>query len=146
MWASCIVQSDTHSIEPESFHLLQSGALNIRAVRVDSKRLRVYVRAPMPSSRDEHLHHAHHVIKALVLSLNVGSLGCFYWENGPWAHPVLALSDDLDGETQQQIALVTEPSAARLGELRTFSQMDEYRTFLVLHPSPGKAARIFRKK
>lgn len=131
MWASCILQSDTHLIEPGSLNLLQSEALNIRATRIDGKRLRVYVRATMPSTRDEHLHHAHQAIKALVLSLNVGSLGYFYWKNGPWAHPILTLSDDLDGATEQQIALVTEPPAASFGELRPFSQMDEYRSVLL---------------
>lgn len=131
MWASCILQSDTHIIELDSLNLLQSEELNIRAVRIDGKRLRAHVRAPIPSTRDEHLHHAHHAIKALVLSLNVGSFGHFYWESGPWAHPILTLSDNLDGAPQQRVALVTEPVAASFGEPRPFSQMDEYRSVLL---------------
>ena len=131
MWASCNLVSEAHIIAAGSFVRFQLESLNIRIVRLDDKRLRVHVRPPSPCTADEHAYHAHHVIKAIVLAFNIGSLGHFYWENGPWAHPVLRMSDDLAGSNSQDIALVTRSTAIDFGELRTFSDVDEYRAALL---------------
>ena len=82
-------------------------------------------------SVDEHLHHAHHVIKAIVLALNVGSLGHFYWEDGPWAHPRLTITDDLEGKNPRNFSILTQADSPSFGELRAFSQQDELRVILV---------------
>jgi hypothetical protein len=132
MWASCILRSDAHRIEPDSFRRFLSDEINTRILRLDDNRIRVSVRAHQASeSIDEHLHHAHHVIKAVVLALNVGSLGHFYWEEGPWAHPRLTITDELDGLNRRDFAIVAKPESPDFGEPRAFSDSDEYRTVLV---------------
>ena len=41
------------------------------------------------------VHDCHRVISALLIALNVGSIGMFYWADDPWVHPVLTVADDL---------------------------------------------------
>lgn len=131
MWASCRIISEAHILPVGSFKRFQSEQLNTRIIRTDEHHLRISVRPPTRCSPDQHIYHSHHVIKALVLALNVGSMGNFYWENGPWAHPILSITDNLDGADSQEVALIAESPPADLGQLRPFSDMDEYRVTLL---------------
>lgn len=78
-----------HSVEPNSF------TLSVRALDPE---------APEPGI----LHQCHHTVNAILIALNVGSLGMFYWANEPWAHPILTISDDMEGRVNSRgRALIT---------------------------------------
>lgn len=97
-------------------------------------------------SIDQHLHHTHNVVKAIVLSINVGSLGHFYWEEGPWAHPRLTVTDDLNGQNPRDVAIVTQSESPDFGELRPFSDLDEYRTILVFGTVARGSAHVLENE
>jgi len=141
MWAYCDVVSERHVIDVDSFNRLASNELNFRVLRLDNHRIRVFVRAAGPCSELELLHHAHLVIKALVLALNVASLGHFFWHNGPWAHPVFALAEDLLGSNAREFALVTSSPRVDV-ENRAFSDADEYRATLLFGVFARSSAHV----
>lgn len=132
IWVSCNVRTDSHLVSEASFRRFQSNAANVRIHCVDDRHIRIHVASPdLSASEDEQIHHAHQVTKAVVLALNVGSLGHFYWENEPWVHPTLIVSDDLQGKNTRAVALMVNSPNTEYCERRLFSEADEYRTVLL---------------
>jgi hypothetical protein len=131
MWVSCGIISETHSLPIGSFKRFQSEGLHTRITRLDEHHLRISVKPSAQCSAGQHIHRAHYVIRKLVLALNVGSLGHFYWENGPWAHPILTVTDELNGANPQDFALVVDSPKVDLEDMRPFSDVDEYRAALL---------------
>ncbi|HWV47210.1 MAG TPA: hypothetical protein VN039_14505, partial [Nitrospira sp.] len=100
-------------------------------IRIDDHRIRAYVRPPEECGEKGLVHHAHHVIKALVLSLNIASLGHFYWESCSSANPILSLTESLEPSGAKELMLVTRPPVPDFGQLRSFSPNDEYRSVML---------------
>ena len=131
MWISCVLISEGHLIEHSSFRRFQSEEANVRASRIDDNRIRLSVRANPSLPESENIRNAHVITKALILALNVGALGYFYWENDPWVHPQFTITDDIGGDARKTIALIAAPRVGDSEHRFPFSDMDEYRTALV---------------
>lgn len=82
------------------------------------------------ASDAELMHHAHNVICALLVALNVGAIGSFYWYDDPWAHPVLGMAEDLEGRNSRHAALVVRSDTTH-DELRPLEEHDLYATALI---------------
>lgn len=110
MWVSCRVRSDSHTFTTPPFRLFQLDASNIRIHGVRQHDFVLSVRplhehAPEPSQ----IHDCHRVIAALLIAFNVGALGTFTIAQDPWAHPILTITEDLEGNGARSTALVVEP-------------------------------------
>lgn len=131
MWISCQIRSDSHTLTEPPFRLLQSPESNIRVHHVRERDFIVSIRAleePLPEHNQ--FHHAHHVINALLIALNTGAIGSFYWHNDPWVHPVLTIADDLDGANSRGGALVVK-SDTTYRELKPIDEKDIYNAVLI---------------
>lgn len=107
MWVSSRIRTDSHTLTPEAFRLFQSPELNIQIHTVHEQDFILSVRpvdenVPVPVQ----IHDCNRVINAMLIALNVGTLGTFTLDEDPWAHPVLTVADDLDGKNWRKAALV----------------------------------------
>lgn len=107
MWVSSRIRTDSHTLTPEAFRLFQSPELNIQIHTVREQDFILSVRpvdenVPVPVQ----IHDCNRVINAMLIALNVGTLGTFTLDEDPWAHPVLTVADDLDGKKWRKAALV----------------------------------------
>ncbi len=111
MWISCRIKTDSHILNEASFRLLKLPESNIRVGTVTDREFQLSIRAIDIDGIPERsqVHHAHHVIKAFLIALNVAALGMFYWSVDPWVHPVLALTDDLENSNPRAGALIATP-------------------------------------
>ena len=113
MWVSCRLRTDSHTLASSAFRLFQLHDSNIRVHDVRDHDLLISVRplntdAPEPAQ----IHDCHRVITAMLIALNVGTLGTFAFAQDPWAHPILTAADDLTGRNARSIALVVEADTA----------------------------------
>lgn len=76
------------------------------------------------------VHHGHNVINAVLIALNVGALGSFYWYDDPWVHPVLAAADDFEGTNRRDVALVVK-SGTTYEVLKPLDEVHIYNTALI---------------
>lgn len=111
MWTSCVVETSSHELTAEPFSLLANDQLNMRIRVLSESELLISVRH-IGADNEAHIqkvHTAHQVIRMLLISLNVASLGYFYWKNAPWLHPILITSEDLAETNQANSALLAIP-------------------------------------
>jgi hypothetical protein len=131
VWISCRVRSDSHTLSEPPFRLFQSTESNIRISHVRQRDFVVSVRALEESDPEPaQLHHGHHVLNAILISLNVAALGSFYWNEDPWVHPVLTIADDFEGTNARGGALVIR-SDTTYEELKPIEDQDLYNTALI---------------
>lgn len=107
MWVSCRVKCDSHMLNAEAFRLFQLDEVNMRIQHVREHDFLLSVKsidtsAPEPAQ----VHDCHHVISALLIALNIGAIGMFYWAEDPWVHPILTVSDDLEGSNSRDATLL----------------------------------------
>ena len=123
MWVSCRIRTDSHVLTDAAFRLLKLPESNIRVSEVTAHDFLLWIRGIEDRAVPErtHVHHGHHVIRAFLIALNVAAFGMFYWSAEPWVHPVLFLSDDLDGTNHRAGALVVTSSHS----LETLKTLDE---------------------
>ena len=131
MWVSCRIRTDSHTLTSSAFRLFQLEAANIRIHDVREHDLLISVRSlktdvPEPAQ----LRDCHRVITAMLIALNVGSLGTFAFAQDPWAHPVLTATDDLAGINARSAALVFEVETA-YPERRQIEEIDIQNAALV---------------
>lgn len=131
MWASCRIRSDSHSFTLEPFRLFQLDASNIRIHVVREHDFVLSVRSlreqePEPAQ----VHDCHRVITALLIALNIGSLGTFTVAQDPWAHPILNIADDLHVGGARTTMLVVEPQSVYT-ERRAITELDVENSALV---------------
>lgn len=131
MWVSCRIKSDSHTLSGDAFRLFQIEEMKARIRDVRPHDFLVSVASlregdPEPAQ----VHDCHRVISALLVALNVGALGSFYWAQDPWVHPVYTVVDDLDGKNSRSGALVVQ-SNTRWDELRELSETDVMNVALV---------------
>ena len=108
---------------------LDASNIRIHSVREDSLVISVrplHTEAPEPVQ----LHDCYRVIMAMLIAMNVGALGMFTLAKDPWAHPVLTISDDLDGKEARTAALVVQADTA-YAERRQITEVDVENTALV---------------
>jgi|GEM_PF-5647943 len=131
MWISCRVRSDSHTLNDASFRLLQLPDSNIRIQEVRERDFVISVCAlDGPQIETVKVHHAHHTINAVLIALNAGTIGSFYWLNDPWVHPVLTIADDLEGNNSRGSALIVE-SDTTYEELKPLEEQDIYNAILI---------------
>lgn len=107
MWVSCRVKCDSHILSAEAFRLFQLDEANIRIREVRDRDFLLSVKSLDDSAPEPlQVHDCHRVISALLIALNVGAIGMFYWAADPWVHPVLTVTDDLEGKNARAAALV----------------------------------------
>lgn len=113
MWVSCRIRTDSHTFTAEPFRLFQLDASNIRIHGVREHDFVVSVQ-PLDARVPEavQVHDCHRVIAALLIAMNVGALGTFTIAQDPWAHPILSITDTLEGHGARSAALVVEPQTA----------------------------------
>ena len=131
MWISCRVRSDSHTLNEQAFGLFQLDESNIRIHQIRERDFVVSVRslnegAPEPVQ----VHDCHRVISALLISLNVGALGMFCWDQDPWVHPVLTVTDDFEGKNPRGAALVVQ-SDTTYEERKAIQDLDVMNAALV---------------
>lgn len=131
MWISCRLRSDSHLLTIPPFHLFQLDASNIRIHSIREHDFVVSVR-PLDEHAQEssQLHDCYRVISALLIAFNVGALGTFTIAQDPWAHPILTIAEDLEGNGVRSAALVVEPETA-YEERRVISEIDVKAAVLV---------------
>ena len=113
MWVSSKIRSDSHTLVSDAFRLFQQADSNIQIREVREHDLVLSVRPPSAhGSESEQLHDCHRVINAMLIALNVGSLGTFTLDEDPWAHPILTIGDDLEGKNSRKAALIVKPETA----------------------------------
>jgi hypothetical protein len=131
MWISCRIRSDSHTLTEPPFRLLQSPESNIRIRHVRERDFVIAARGlEDPHPEPVQLHHAHHVINAILIALNAGAIGSFFWHSDPWVHPVLTIADDLDGTNPRRGALVVESDTTH-EELKPIEEQDIYNALLI---------------
>ena len=113
MWVSCRLRTDSHTLTSSAFQLFQLDASNIRIHDVRDHDLLISVR-PLNTDAPEpvQIHDCHRVIRAMLIALNIGTLGTFTFAQDPWAHPVLNAADDLAGTNVRSAALIVEADTA----------------------------------
>lgn len=131
MWVSCRIRTDSHTLTADPFRLFQLEASNIRIHGVREHDFILSVRplrgqAPEP----EQAHDCRRVMAAFLIALNIGALGTFTIAQDPWAHPILTIADDLDGNGARMAALVVEPETA-YAERRPITELDTQNSALV---------------
>lgn len=131
MWVSCRIRSDSHTLSEPPFRLFQSVKSNIRVHHVQEHDFVLSVRM-LNNSLPENvqLQQQHHVINAVLIALNVATIGSFYWYNDPWVHPVLTVADDLSGTNSRAAALVVK-GKSNLDELKAIDEQEIYNTVLI---------------
>lgn len=131
MWISCQVRSDSHTLTDAPFRLLQLPDSNIRVQHVRERDFVISVRAlEDPPTEAAKAHCAHHTINAILIALNAGAIGSFYWYNDPWVHPVLTIADDLEGTNSRGSALIVESNTTH-EELNPLEEQDIYNAVLI---------------
>lgn len=130
MWISCRIRSDSHTLSDAAFRILQLAQANTRVHHVQARDFIVSVRSRDLEPEAVQLQRAHHVINALLIALNVGCLGLFYYAEDPWTHPVLSIADDLEGTNSRGRALVVK-SDTGYEELQPLQEHDVYNTVLI---------------
>lgn len=124
MWVSCRIRSDSHLLTTPPFHLFQLDASNIRIHTIREHDFVVSVRPLDEHAQDSsQLHDGYRVISALLIAFNVGALGTFTIAQAPWAHPILTIAENLEGNGARSTALVVEPETA-YEERRAISEID----------------------
>lgn len=124
MWISCRIRSDSHTLSETVFRLFQSNTSNIRIHRVQENDFVVSVQTYDDTEPESiQIYKGYHIINAMIISLNVGSLGGFYWYDDPWVHPVLTLTDDLTGKNPRSTALIM-PSDTKFEKLSPLEESD----------------------
>ncbi len=113
MWVSCRVKCDSHTLTESVFRLFQLDALNIRISDVKECSFLLSVKSLDGSASEAvQIHDCHRVICALLISLNVGSIGLFYWATDPFIHPVLLVTDELNEKKGRAASLVVHSQTA----------------------------------
>lgn len=113
MWVSCRVKCDSHVLSSEAFRLFQLDEANMRIREVRERDFLLSMKSVDESvSEPVQVHDCHRVISALLIALNVGAIGMFYWADDPWVHPVLTVADDLEGNNPRSTALVVSSDTA----------------------------------
>lgn len=131
MWISCRIRSDSHTLTEPPFRFFQLPDSNIRVHHVQERDFIISVRALEESINETvQLHHGHQVINGLLIALNAGAIGSFYWHNDPWVHPVLTIADDLDGTNTRASAFVVGSDTAH-EELKALDENDIYNAVLI---------------
>lgn len=131
MWSSCRVRSDSHTFTAESFRLFQLDASNIRIHGVRKHDFVLSVRSLREQDPEPvQIHDCHRVISALLIALNIGTLGTFMLAQDPWAHPTLTVADNLEGEGVRAATLVVEQQSVYT-EQRAITELDVENVALV---------------
>lgn len=142
MWISCRVRSDSHTLSEAPFALFQSAESNVRVHSVRERDFQFSVRAPSDSDPESvQVHHGHHVTNALLIALNVGSLGSFFWYEDPWVHPVLTVADEFGSTDARGAALVVTSDTAH-ETLRPITGDDVYNTALIFGVVAREDSRV----
>ncbi len=124
MWVSCRIKCDSHLLTESVFRLFQMDEMKTRIREVKERSFLISVKsldeeAPEPVQ----VHDCHRVICAMLIALNVGSIGMFYWADDPFVHPVLTVADDLDGNNAHSGALIVHSNTA-YEELKPLTEQD----------------------
>ena len=107
MWISCRIRSDSHTLTGSAFRLLQLTESNIRIKDVSERDFVISVRALVESAPESvQLHNCHHIINAMLIALNVATIGSFFWQNDPWIHPLFTVAEDYEGKNCHESALI----------------------------------------